>query len=163
MQLPFCSAWARKSPWTTRSASQTSWPLCRYSARTTCGITLTWAWGQIYRFVYFADFFTFCCFFLFRFFLAFFFLTLQRTNKSHSTNYFPFNFYIYFYGLKVQNTKIHLIPQDILAPDQYEGLYGQGPPSVHSSHGGRAFQQGKGTKLTLVTNPRAVTQKSKFY
>lgn len=34
-------------------------------------------------------------------------------------------------------------PQDILAPDQaYEGLYGQGPPSVHSSHGGRAYQQG---------------------
>ncbi|XP_058443779.1 armadillo segment polarity protein isoform X2 [Malaya genurostris] len=33
--------------------------------------------------------------------------------------------------------------QDILSPDQaYEGLYGQGPPSVHSSHGGRAFQQG---------------------
>lgn len=26
----------------------------------------------------------------------------------------------------------------------YEGLYGQGPPSVHSSHGaGRPFQQGK--------------------
>lgn len=24
----------------------------------------------------------------------------------------------------------------------YEGLYGQGPPSVHSSHGGRIFQQG---------------------
>jgi len=36
--------------------------------------------------------------------------------------------------------------QDILAPDQpYEGLYGQGPPSVHSSHGGRAFQQGYDT------------------
>ncbi|XP_055588023.1 armadillo segment polarity protein isoform X2 [Uranotaenia lowii] len=34
--------------------------------------------------------------------------------------------------------------QDILSPDQaYEGLYGQGPPSVHSSHGGRAFQQAK--------------------
>ncbi|XP_055618694.1 armadillo segment polarity protein isoform X5 [Toxorhynchites rutilus septentrionalis] len=36
--------------------------------------------------------------------------------------------------------------QDILSPDQaYEGLYGQGPPSVHSSHGGRAFQQGYDT------------------
>lgn len=36
-----------------------------------------------------------------------------------------------------------LISQDMLGPDQaYEGLYGQGPPSVHSSHGGRAFQQG---------------------
>uniref|UniRef100_A0A8W7P076 Armadillo segment polarity protein n=1 Tax=Anopheles coluzzii TaxID=1518534 RepID=A0A8W7P076_ANOCL len=33
--------------------------------------------------------------------------------------------------------------QDILSPEQaYEGLYGQGPASVHSSHGGRAFQQG---------------------
>lgn len=33
--------------------------------------------------------------------------------------------------------------KDMLGPDQaYEGLYGQGPPSVHSSHGGRAFQQG---------------------
>lgn len=33
--------------------------------------------------------------------------------------------------------------QDMLNADQaYEGLYGQGPPSVHSSHGGRAFQQG---------------------
>ncbi|XP_035783261.1 armadillo segment polarity protein isoform X1 [Anopheles albimanus] len=35
--------------------------------------------------------------------------------------------------------------QDILSPEQaYEGLYGQGPASVHSSHGGRAFQQGGG-------------------
>ncbi|XP_055711651.1 armadillo segment polarity protein isoform X2 [Phlebotomus papatasi] len=34
--------------------------------------------------------------------------------------------------------------QDMLGPDQgYEGLYGQGPPSVHSSHGGRAYQQAK--------------------
>ncbi|XP_055914791.1 armadillo segment polarity protein isoform X3 [Eupeodes corollae] len=34
--------------------------------------------------------------------------------------------------------------QDMLGPEQaYEGLYGQGPPSVHSSHGGRAFQQAK--------------------
>lgn len=33
--------------------------------------------------------------------------------------------------------------KDILSPEQaYEGLYGQGPASVHSSHGGRAFQQG---------------------
>lgn len=33
--------------------------------------------------------------------------------------------------------------QDMLGADQaYEGLYGQGPPSVHSSHGGRMFQQG---------------------
>ncbi|KAH8286748.1 hypothetical protein KR018_004481, partial [Drosophila ironensis] len=32
--------------------------------------------------------------------------------------------------------------QDMLGPDEaYEGLYGQGPPSVHSSHGGRAFHQ----------------------
>ncbi|XP_013119037.1 armadillo segment polarity protein isoform X2 [Stomoxys calcitrans] len=36
--------------------------------------------------------------------------------------------------------------QDMLGPEQaYEGLYGQGPPSVHSSHGGRAFQQGYDT------------------
>uniref|UniRef100_A0A1B0DKX3 Armadillo segment polarity protein n=1 Tax=Phlebotomus papatasi TaxID=29031 RepID=A0A1B0DKX3_PHLPP len=36
--------------------------------------------------------------------------------------------------------------QDMLGPDQgYEGLYGQGPPSVHSSHGGRAYQQGYDT------------------
>lgn len=35
------------------------------------------------------------------------------------------------------------VTQDMLGPEQaYEGLYGQGPPSVHSSHGGRAFQQG---------------------
>lgn len=33
--------------------------------------------------------------------------------------------------------------QDMLGADQaYEGLYGQGPGSVHSSHGGRPFQQG---------------------
>lgn len=33
--------------------------------------------------------------------------------------------------------------QDMLNSDQaYEGLYGQGPPSVHSSHGGSGFQQG---------------------
>ncbi|KAL3268367.1 hypothetical protein HHI36_007483 [Cryptolaemus montrouzieri] len=32
--------------------------------------------------------------------------------------------------------------QDILSPDQpYDNLYGQGPPSVHSSHGGRPYQQ----------------------
>lgn len=31
----------------------------------------------------------------------------------------------------------------MLGADQtYEGMFGQGPPSVHSSHGGRAFQQG---------------------
>lgn len=33
--------------------------------------------------------------------------------------------------------------QDMLNSDQaYEGLYGHGPPSVHSSHGGSGFQQG---------------------
>lgn len=33
----------------------------------------------------------------------------------------------------------------MLGPEQgYDGMYGQGPPSVHSSHGGRAYQpQGK--------------------
>ena len=33
----------------------------------------------------------------------------------------------------------------MLGPDQgYDGMYGQGPPSVHSSHGGRGYQpQGK--------------------
>lgn len=34
--------------------------------------------------------------------------------------------------------------QDMLGPEQvqnYDGLYGQGPPSVHSSHGGRQYQQ----------------------
>lgn len=32
--------------------------------------------------------------------------------------------------------------QDMLGPDQgYDGMYGQGPPSVHSSHGGRPYQQ----------------------
>ncbi|XP_015513274.1 armadillo segment polarity protein isoform X2 [Neodiprion pinetum] len=31
--------------------------------------------------------------------------------------------------------------QDMLGPDQgYDGMYGQGPPSVHSSHGGRGYQ-----------------------
>ncbi|KAK0178919.1 hypothetical protein PV327_007758 [Microctonus hyperodae] len=31
--------------------------------------------------------------------------------------------------------------QDMLGPEQgYDGMYGQGPPSVHSSHGGRAYQ-----------------------
>ncbi|XP_076679634.1 armadillo isoform X1 [Andrena cerasifolii] len=36
--------------------------------------------------------------------------------------------------------------QDMLGPDQgYDGMYGQGPPSVHSSHGGRGYQpQGYG-------------------
>nr|CAD7195640.1 unnamed protein product [Timema douglasi]CAD7447260.1 unnamed protein product [Timema bartmani]CAD7461898.1 unnamed protein product [Timema tahoe] len=33
--------------------------------------------------------------------------------------------------------------QDMLGPDQgYDGMYGQGPDSVHSSHGGRGYQQG---------------------
>jgi len=32
--------------------------------------------------------------------------------------------------------------QDMLGPDQgYDGMYGQGPPSVHSSHGSRPYQQ----------------------
>ncbi|XP_033219607.1 armadillo segment polarity protein-like [Belonocnema kinseyi] len=32
--------------------------------------------------------------------------------------------------------------QDIFGPDQaYDGMYGQGSPSVHSSHGGRNYQQ----------------------
>ena len=51
--------------------------------------------------------------------------------------------------LKLQNKQLYLLDddvecaQDMLGPEQaYEGLYGQGPPSVHSSHGGRAFQQG---------------------
>ncbi|KAK9308130.1 hypothetical protein QLX08_001837 [Tetragonisca angustula] len=31
--------------------------------------------------------------------------------------------------------------QDMLGPDQgYDGMYGQGPPSVHSSHGSRGYQ-----------------------
>ncbi|KAL2723486.1 armadillo segment polarity protein isoform X1 [Vespula maculifrons] len=31
--------------------------------------------------------------------------------------------------------------QDMLGPDHgYDGMYGQGPPSVHSSHGGRGYQ-----------------------
>lgn len=30
----------------------------------------------------------------------------------------------------------------MLGPDQgYDGMYGQGPPSVHSSHGGRPYHQ----------------------
>ena len=35
--------------------------------------------------------------------------------------------------------------QDMLGSDQgYDGMYGQGPPSVHSTHGGRQFgNQGK--------------------
>lgn len=38
----------------------------------------------------------------------------------------------------------------MLGPDQgYEGLYGQGPPSVHSLHGGRTFQQGIYIKYIL--------------
>jgi len=29
----------------------------------------------------------------------------------------------------------------MLGPEQgYDGMYGQGPPSVHSSHGGRGYQ-----------------------
>lgn len=37
------------------------------------------------------------------------------------------------------------------AEQAYEGLYGPGPPSVHSSHGvGRPFQQGMYTIYTLL-------------
>lgn len=37
----------------------------------------------------------------------------------------------------------HTHSQDMLGAEQaYEGLYGQGPPSVSGSHGGRPFQQG---------------------
>ncbi|XP_029177909.1 armadillo segment polarity protein isoform X2 [Nylanderia fulva] len=41
------------------------------------------------------------------------------------------------------NTDFSMAPdlQDMLGPDQgYDGMYGQGPPSVHSSHGGRGYQ-----------------------
>ncbi|XP_024082640.1 armadillo segment polarity protein-like isoform X2 [Cimex lectularius] len=31
--------------------------------------------------------------------------------------------------------------QDMLAEQSYDGMYTHGPPSVHSSHGGRAYQQ----------------------
>lgn len=43
--------------------------------------------------------------------------------------------------------------QDMLGPEQgYDGMYGQGPPSVHSSHGGRAYQpQGK-SSIQLLRN-----------
>nr|CAD7590501.1 unnamed protein product [Timema genevievae] len=40
--------------------------------------------------------------------------------------------------------------QDMLGPDQgYDGMYGQGPDSVHSSHGGRGYQQGGPDSTTL--------------
>lgn len=46
--------------------------------------------------------------------------------------------------------------QDMLGPEQvqnYDGLYGQGPPSVHSSHGGRQYQQtGKCSTKTLIAH-----------
>lgn len=34
----------------------------------------------------------------------------------------------------------HTTLQDMLGPDQgYDNLYSEGPPSVHSSHGGRPY------------------------
>lgn len=43
----------------------------------------------------------------------------------------------------------------MLGPDQgYDGMYGQGPPSVHSSHGGRGYQpQGKLRALSFFFSP----------
>ncbi|KAG8037360.1 hypothetical protein G9C98_005570 [Cotesia typhae] len=45
--------------------------------------------------------------------------------------------------------------QDMLGTEPgYDGMYGQGPPSVHSSHGGRAYQpqdkKSKGTKYFIL-------------
>lgn len=39
----------------------------------------------------------------------------------------------------------------MLGADQtYDGMYGQGPPSIHSSHGGQIYQpQGKQFHLAL--------------
>lgn len=49
----------------------------------------------------------------------------------------------------------------MLGPDQaYEGLYGQGPPSVHSSHGGRAFQQGKWTEEEEEDMEKTITDQN---
>ncbi|XP_026845150.1 armadillo segment polarity protein isoform X1 [Drosophila persimilis] len=47
--------------------------------------------------------------------------------------------------------------QDMLGPEEaYEGLYGQGPPSVHSSHGGRAFHQ-QGMYVICIRKHRSET------
>lgn len=51
-----------------------------------------------------------------------------------------------FFQIQISLKLCILYLQDMLGADQaYEGLYGHGqaPPSVHSSHGGRMFQQGK--------------------
>jgi len=46
----------------------------------------------------------------------------------------------------------------MLGPEEaYEGLYGQGPPSVHSSHGGRAFHQ-QGMYVICIRDPDPQTR-----
>ena len=54
--------------------------------------------------------------------------------------------------------------QDMLGPDQgYDGMYGQGPPSVHSSHGGRPYQQQGRFRCRQISNkPHAILSQNNF-
>lgn len=48
----------------------------------------------------------------------------------------------------------------MLGPDQgYDGMYGQGPPSVHSSHGYKHFQQQQGKLIFSLDQLHSDTNK----
>lgn len=79
-------------------------------------------------------------------------LTSQMSHDFFLCSVLTENFFLYVLSLRVLLefrfffyllSFLTTILQDMLGAEQaYEGLYGQGPPSVHSSHGGRPFQQG---------------------
>lgn len=56
------------------------------------------------------------------------------------------------------------------AEQAYDGMYGQGPPSIHSSHGGRIYQPQGRTFLfnslknlaLIITNPYTIKYSNKI-
>lgn len=55
-------------------------------------------------------------------------------------------------------------PQDMLGPEQgYDGMYGQGPPSVHSSHGGRGYQPQGNLYVSHFYSSNAASEQSICY
>lgn len=52
----------------------------------------------------------------------------------------------------------------MLGPEQgYDGMYGQGPPSVHSSHGGRGYQPQGNLHVNHFYSSNAASELSTCY
>lgn len=86
------------------------------------------------------------CFFLYRYiihissFSPYYYHTKLAYNIAHICPYFEVSWHAFLRKCALCWSKLPNL-QDMLGPDQgYDGMYGQGPPSVHSSHGGRGYQ-----------------------